>query len=177
LAALEGLAMTRVTRPTAQAVGSLLFVIILCSRVVAAQDGATAAASQCEGLAPGASWICQGFFGVVEWFIDNLQAIVRGMFESVLEFILNTPAPYADGERALLQRPDNGPWPALYDLYLTRILPIGLGVWALLVLLVQFTRLFTAGVGSTYRRARNIGYHIIIVQNYVRRLLSIESET
>lgn len=115
-------------------------------------DGSTS--GPCEGLPPGASWVCEGLFGVVEWVVDGVQEIVRGMFEAVVEFVVATPAPYADGEMALLEQPDNPPWTALYDLYLTKTLPIGVGLWAVIVLLVQFTKVFTHTAGGEYQRSR-----------------------
>lgn len=149
---MEGVRVRPSVRRGTWAVGTVVLLLLVCTQLVAAQDGA--AAGRCTGLAPGASWICRGVFAVIEWVVRNIQALVQGLFEAAVEFIVTTPAPYADGQRALLKRPDNGPWPALYHLYLAQILPIALGVWAVVVLLVQFTRLFTATVGDEYRRTR-----------------------
>jgi hypothetical protein len=117
-------------------------------------DGTASASDPCSGLPPGATWVCEGLFGVIEWAIAGIQSIVRGMFEAVVEFIVATPAPYADGEMALVEQPDNPPWGGLYDLYLTKTLPIGIGLWALVVLLVQVTKVFTHTAGGEYQRSR-----------------------
>jgi hypothetical protein len=142
------------------AVAVLLLVTAGLPGVVVAQedggdtDGTASASDPCSGLAPGAAWVCEGLFGVVEWVIAGVQSLVRGMFEAVVEFIVATPAPYADGEMALVEQPDNPPWGGLYDLYLTKTLPIGIGLWALIVLLVQVTTVFTHTAGGEYQRSR-----------------------
>jgi hypothetical protein len=92
--------------------------------------------------------------GVVEWFVGGIQDIVEGMFTGVIEFIVDTPAPYQDGEMAFFQSPDNPPWTSLYELYLTKTLPIGIVLWALIVLLTQFTRLFTHTAKGEAQRTR-----------------------
>jgi hypothetical protein len=55
---------------------------------------------------------------------------------------------------AFFERPDNAPWTALYDLYWQQMLPIGIGLWALIVLLLTSTRLFTHTAEGEYQRTR-----------------------
>ena len=135
----------------------VMCVLVLSSAVAtpaAAQSDSSTESDPCTGMPPGSKWICDGIMGVVEWFIGGLQDIVQGMFTGLVEFIVDTPRPYQNGEMAFFSVPDNAPWTSLYDLYLTRTLPIGIALWALIVLLVQFTRLFTNTAQGEYQRTR-----------------------
>lgn len=136
-------------------VGLLLSSTIVAAPVAAQTDSDNEGSSDpCAGLSPGSKWICDGIMGVVEWFVDGIQEIVQGMFTGVIQFIVDTPAPYRGGEMAFFQEPDNAPWSSLYDLYLTRTLPIGIALWTLIVLLTQFTRLFTHTAKGEAQRTR-----------------------
>lgn len=129
--------------------------VALVGPVVANSDTTTAAEDgPCAGLSPSSSWICEGLMGVIEWIVEGIQAVVEGLFRGVVEFIVDTPAPYRDGEMAFFEAPDNEPWTNLYQLYLTRTLPMGILLWALIVMLVQFTRLFTRTAGGEAQRTR-----------------------
>ncbi|WP_248895384.1 hypothetical protein [Haloplanus halobius] len=133
---------------------TLVLSSILASPVAAQSDSTTTESDPCSGMSPGSKWICDGFMGIVEWVIDSLQDLVQGLFTGIVEFIVDTPAPYRNGEMAFFSAPDNAPWASLYDLYLTKTLPIGIALWAVIVLLVQFTRLFTHTAQGEYQRTR-----------------------
>jgi len=133
---------------------TLILSSILASPVAAQSDSTTTESDPCSGMSPGSKWICDGIMGIVEWAIDTLQGIVQGLFTSIVEFIVDTPAPYQNGEMAFFTAPDNAPWASLYELYLSVTLPIGIALWALIVVLVQFTRLFTHAAQGEYQRTR-----------------------
>lgn len=144
---------------------ALVLSVLVMSLPVMAQPGSTtgsttgtaatdAGTDPCTGLPPGATWVCDGVMHIIEWFVSRIKTIVQGIFQGVVQFIVDTPAPYHDGTMAFFKHPDNAPWGSLYDLYLTKTLPIGIAMWALIVLLLQLTRLFTYTAAGEYRRAR-----------------------
>jgi hypothetical protein len=155
-------------RPIVLLVASLLVVSTVLTIPVGAQSDADADSNSgpCSGLPIGADWICDGLVGVIEWFIGGMGDLVQGMMVGVVEFIVDTPRPYSNGEMALLEQPDNQPWRSLHDLYLTKTLPIGLAFWGLIALLTQFTRLFThsaAGEAQQTRLTRRAAFGLLML--------------
>lgn len=86
-----------------------------------------------------------GFFGAI---FDKLSDLIGDYIaQPLVEIILYTPVPTRNGEIALVQKPDNGVWPQIYESAHTEILP---AVIVILFVLYLFTYLFDVlpGVGS-----------------------------
>ena len=145
-------------RLVALILAGLLLTTAVYATPVAAQSGSGSGSGTggdpCAGLPVGADWVCNGLVELIEWAVDSIEVIVRGLFEAVVQFIVDTPTPSSGGDMAFFERPDNAPWTALYDLYWQQMLPIGIGLWALIVLLLTSTRLFTHTAEGEYQRTR-----------------------